>query len=60
MNAIVDGADLLADQPRLGTRLDRYATKEIRRKFVGPYEVRYEIRGSEIVILRLWRGRELR
>ena len=32
--------------------------REVRRILVGHYEMRYEIRGSEIYILRLWHRRE--
>ena len=33
----------LLAQPRLGERLDEFEPREIRRIFVGHYEIRYEI-----------------
>jgi plasmid stabilization system protein ParE len=50
----------LRDFPRLGERLDAYAPREIRRIIVGNYELRYEVAGGEIFILRLWHSRENR
>ena len=47
----------LGDFPRLGERLDAYAPREVRRIIVGNYELRYEIVGAEIFILRLWHNR---
>lgn len=48
----------LVEHPRLGEKLEEFAPREVRRIFVGNYEVRYEIRGSVIYILRLWHTRE--
>ena len=44
--------------PRLGNRLDQFRPREVRRVIVGDYEMRYEIRGDVIFVLRLWHGRE--
>ena len=52
--------DRLHDFPRLGERLDAYAPREVRRIFVGTYELRYEIACGELFILRLWHSRENR
>lgn len=52
--------DRLRDFPRLGERLDAYLPREVRRITVGHYELRYEIAGAEIFILRLWHSRENR
>jgi plasmid stabilization system protein ParE len=52
--------DRLLDYPRIGEKLDAYAPREIRRIFVGHYELRYEIAGGTILILRVWHGRENR
>lgn len=46
--------------PRLGERIDEHSGKEVRRLFVSSYEIRYEIRGDEITVLRLWHVRENR
>lgn len=48
----------LIDYPRLGERLDTYNPREVRRIIIGHYEMRYEIAGERIIILRLWHGRE--
>jgi plasmid stabilization system protein ParE len=51
-------ARLLRDNPRLGPRLEGFAPREVRRLFVGDYELRYEIQGDAIIIVRLWHTRE--
>ena len=50
----------LRDFPRIGERLDAYVPREVRRITVGQYEMRYEIAGGDIFILRLWHSRENR
>lgn len=50
----------LLEQPRIGERLDAFETSEVRRILVGHYEIRYEIQGSTIYVLRLWHTRENR
>lgn len=48
----------LLERPRMGTRLEAFGDREVRRIFVRDYEMRYEIAGDAIYILRLWHGRE--
>ncbi len=48
----------LLAQPRIGEKLDEFDPREVRRIFVGHYEMRYEIQNSTIYILRLWHTRE--
>ena len=48
----------IIEQPRIGERLDEFEPREIRRLFVGHYEMRYEIQGSTIYVLRLWHTKE--
>ena len=50
---------LLANS-RIGEQLDEFLPRDVRRILVGQYEVRYEIQGSVIYILRLWHMRESR
>ena len=50
----------LLTNPRIGERLDEFDPREIRRIFVGRYEMRYEIQQSIIFLLRLWHTREER
>jgi plasmid stabilization system protein ParE len=49
---------LLRDNPRLGPRLSEHAPREVRRLFVDDYEIRYEIVGDLIIVVRLWHTRE--
>ena len=51
---------LLRHNPRLGARVEDFAPREVRRLFVGDYELRYEIQGEAIIIVRLWHTRENR
>jgi hypothetical protein len=37
-----------------------YAPREIRRLFVGDYELRDEIQGDTIIVVRLWHTRKNR
>lgn len=46
------------EHPRLGERLEEFAPREVRRIWVGRYDLRYEIQASTIYVLRLWRARE--
>lgn len=45
-------------QPRLGERLPGFGDAEVRRVLVGAYEVRYEIAGVDIHVLRIFHARE--
>lgn len=48
---------LLAN-PRLGERLEEFEPRDVRRIQVDRYEMRYEIVGSTLYLLRLWHTRE--
>lgn len=48
----------LLQNPRLGEKLEEFTPREVRRILVGHYEMRYEIRGSTLYVLRLWHTRE--
>lgn len=48
----------LEQHPRIGERIDEFAPREIRLLLVGKYEMRYEIAGPNIYILRIWHSRE--
>lgn len=52
--------DRLIDYPRIGEKLEAFEPREVRRIIVGNYEVRYEIAGGTISVLRLWHCREHR
>lgn len=48
----------LREHPRIGEKLDEFEPREVRRIIVGRTEMRYEIQGSTVYILRLWHTRE--
>ena len=50
----------LLTNPRIGERLEEFEPRDVRRILVGHYELRYEIMGSTIYLLRLWHTREAR
>ncbi|MFK0276832.1 type II toxin-antitoxin system RelE/ParE family toxin [Ensifer sp. NPDC090286] len=60
VQSLVTTPNHLIEQPRLGERLEEYAPREVRRLLVGHYEMRYEIDGTTIYILRIWHTRENR
>ena len=43
----------LLDRPQSGRQLDQYLPREVRRIIVGNYEMRYELVGSTVYILRV-------
>ena len=49
--------NLLANH-RIGEKLEEFEPREVRRIFVGQYEMRYEIQNAIIYVLRLWHTRE--
>jgi plasmid stabilization system protein ParE len=48
----------LLTNPRIGEQLEEIEPRDVRRILVGHYDMRYEIAGSTIYLLRLWRTRE--
>lgn len=50
----------LLEYPRLGLRLEEFEHHEVRRLIVGNYELRYQIIGDVVSILRISHGRENR
>lgn len=50
--------DTLLSNPRLGEQLFQFAPREVRRILVGHYELRYELSGETLHVLRLWHTRE--
>jgi plasmid stabilization system protein ParE len=58
IDALSAAPEKLLLHPRLGERLDEFSPKEVRRFLVISYEIQYEIRGDEIIALRLWHTRE--
>lgn len=50
----------LVVNPRIGERLEEFDPREVRKILIQQYEMRYEIQGSTVYILRLWHTRENR
>ena len=60
VRAVFSRVRRIPSQPRLGERLAGFGDREVRRVLVQGYEVRYEIRGSDIYVLRVFHAREQR
>lgn len=60
VQSLVRAASKLPPLPRIGERLGRYEPREVRRLVVGSYELRYEVTGNAIFVLRVWHVRERR
>lgn len=58
VTSLIRTAESLAELPRIGRLADKLQPYEIRRTFVGKYEVRYGIYGQTERILRIWHIRE--
>ena len=58
VQALAAAPGRLLEHPRIGEQLHEFEPREVRRILVGHYEMRYEIRRSDIYILRLWHTRE--
>jgi len=60
VQSLSSAPETLLENPRIGERLEEFDPREVRRIFVGHYEMRYEIQESTIYVLRLWHTRENR
>jgi plasmid stabilization system protein ParE len=58
VQALVKAPTTLLTHPRIGEQLFQFEPREVRRLLVGQYEMRYEISGEIIYVLRLWHTRE--
>ena len=58
VQALTKAPASLLTNPRIGEQLFQFEPREVRRILVGEYEIRYEIQGSIIYLLRLWHTRE--
>ena len=57
VQAIVARARRVPAHPRLGRTLTEFSPREVR-LLVGDYEIRYEVRASDVFVLRLFHARE--
>jgi len=55
---LVAGAKRIPAHPRLGQRLRGFAGREVRRILIGDYEIRYELAGRDVFVLRIFHTRE--
>jgi plasmid stabilization system protein ParE len=55
---LVAGARRIPAHPRLGVAMPEFAPREVRKVFVGDYEIRYEVSNTDIFILRIFHTRE--
>jgi len=55
---LIDAPGALLNFPRRGSRVERYAPREVREFRVDHYLLRYELAGGDIVVLRFFHGRE--
>lgn len=57
---IVGSEARLRALPRIGTRLDGFGGRDVRRHLIGWYQLRYELTAELIIILRVLHSREVR
>lgn len=58
VQALTKAPSILLTNPRIGEQLFQFEPREVRRILAGGYEIRYEIQGATIYVLRLWHTRE--
>jgi plasmid stabilization system protein ParE len=58
VGSLLDAAKRIPARPRLGVRLQEFGAREVRRIIVGSYEMRYELTGTDVYILRIFHTRE--
>lgn len=54
VQSLTKAPTILLTNPRIGEQLFEFNPHEVRRILVGRYEMRYEILGSSVYVLRLW------
>jgi plasmid stabilization system protein ParE len=60
LDGLIQAPDALVDFPRLGSRLNDFNPREIREFRVKDYVLRYELSTTDILIVRVFHGRENR
>ncbi len=58
VQALTHAPTFLLSNSRMGEQLSQFEPREVRRILVERYELRYEIQGETIYVLRLWHTRE--
>ena len=60
VQAVVARVRRIPAQPRLGERVLGFGEREVRRVLVSRYEIRYEVSGGDLYVLRIFHAREHR
>nr|WP_297456434.1 type II toxin-antitoxin system RelE/ParE family toxin [uncultured Halomonas sp.] len=60
VQSLTKAPTLLLSNPRIGEQLFLFEPREVRRILIDQYEMRYEIAGEMVYVLRLWHTREKR
>ena len=58
VRAVVARVRRIPAQPRLGEKLSGFGDRDVRRVLVQKYEIRYELAGSDVYVLRIFHTRE--
>lgn len=58
VQALAKAPTVLVTNPRIGEQLFQFEPREVRRILVQHYEMRYEIKGQTVYVLRVWHTRE--
>lgn len=58
VQSLTRAPETLLANPRIGEQLEEFQPRDVRRLLVGPYEMRYEVQGMTLYILRVWHVRE--
>jgi plasmid stabilization system protein ParE len=58
VRAVVARVKRIPSQPRLGDKVSGFEAREVRRVLVQQYEIRYEVAGPDIIVLRVFHTRE--
>ena len=60
VQSLTAAASKLPATPRIGRKLAQFEPRGVRHIFIGAYEMRYEIAGTTIYVLRIWHTKESR
>ena len=56
---LLDSLERLAGQPGIGQALEGSDERPLRQQWVArDYVIRYRVRGDDVIVVRLWHGRE--
>lgn len=58
IRSLMKASENLCVYPHVGSSLESFGERDVRRFLVGDYELRYEITENDIFVLRVWHTRE--